>query len=217
MNMTDDLAEVSQIQRYTSEDSAAVFRVVWFAIASKPNVILEEYSEAESTIFQGNAKFSLQIAGEKAFASIKVDEKDSSVEISAQGKDEVALKVYLDDVMESFEDSINKFKSLPEEDKSKLRRALVAKTCWDRVVYKILKKAPQSEVYYQVAHGREMMIKATEGEGGVHPLTLTTSGWLSNIESLPREEPLPGNIASELAKKSIEWKRGTLEVISRYL
>ena len=215
--MTDDLAEVSQIQRYTSEDSAAVFRVVWYAIASKPNVILEEYSEAESTIFQGNAKFSLQIAGEKAFASIKVDEKDSSVEISAQGKDEVALKVYLDDIMESFEDSINKFKSLPEEDKSKLRRALVAKTCWDRVVYKILKKAPQSEVYYQVAHGREMMIKATEGEGGVHPLTLTTSGWLSNIESLPREEPLPGNIASELAKKSVEWKKGTLEVISRYL
>jgi len=217
VNLTDNMAEVSQIQRYSSEDSAAVFRVVWYAIASKPNVILEEYSEAESTIFQGNAKFSLQIAGEKAFASIKVDEKDSSVEIRAQGKDEVALKVYLDDIMENFEDSINKFKSLPEEDKSKLRRALVAKTCWDRVVYKILKKAPQSEVYYQVAHGREMMIKATEGEGGVHPLTLTTSGWLSNIESLPREEPLPGNIASELAKKSIEWKRGTLEVISRYL
>ena len=217
MNATDGMAEVSQIQRYTSEDPAAVFRVVWYAIASKPNVILEEYSEAESTTFQGNAKFSLQIAGEKAFASIKVDEKDSSVEISAQGKDEVALKVYLDDIMESFEDSINKFKSLSEEDKSKLRRALVAKTCWDRVVYKILKKAPQSEVYYQVAHGREMMIKATEGEDSVHPLTLTTSGWLSNIESLPREEPLPGNIASELAKKSIEWKRGTLEVISRYL
>ncbi len=217
MNLTDNMAEVSQIQRYSSEDSAAVFRVVWYAIASKPNVILEEYSEAESAIFQGNAKFSLQIAGEKAFASIKVDEKDSSVEISAQGKDEVALKVYLDDIMESFEDSINKFKSLPEEDKSKLRRALVAKTCWDRVVYKILKKAPQSEVYYQVAHGREMMIKATEGEGSIHPLALTTSGWLSNIESLPREEPLPGNIASELAKKSIEWKRGTLEVISRYL
>ena len=217
MNATDEMAEVSQIQRYDSEDSAAVFRVVWYAIASKPNVILEEYSEAESTNFQGTAKFSLQIGGEKAFASIKVNEKDSSVELSAQGKDEVALKVYLDDIMESLKDSINKFKSLPKEDRSKLRRALVAKTCWDRVVYKILKKAPQNEVYYQVAHGREMMIKATEGEGEVHPLTLTTSGWLANIESLPHEEPLPGNIASELAKKSIEWKKGTIEVISRYL
>lgn len=217
MNAMDDMAEVSQIQRYESKDSAAVFRVVWYAIASKPNVILEEYSEAESTNFQGNAKFSLQIAGEKAFASIKVDEKDSSVQLSAQGKDEVALKVYLDDIMENLKDTINKFESLPAEDRSKLGRALVAKTCWDRVVYKILKKAPQNEVYYQVAHGREMMIKATEGEDGVHPLTLTTSGWLSNIESLPSDEPLPGNIASELAKKSIEWKKGTLEVISRYL
>ena len=217
MDALDDMAEVSQIQKYISEDSAAVFRVAWYAIASKPNVLLEEYNEAESTNFQGDARFSLQIGGEKAFASIKVDEEDASVELHAQGKDEVALKVYLDDVMENLEESITKFKALPEEDRSKLRRALVAKTCWDRVVYKILKKAPLSEVYYQVAHGREMIIKATEGDEGVNRLALTTSGWLSNIESLPREQPLPGNIATELAKRSIEWKRGTHEVISRYL
>lgn len=217
MDDLDDMAEISQIQKYISEDSAAVFRVAWYAIASKPNVLLEEYNEAESMSFQGNAKFSLQIGGEKAFASVKVNAKDSSVELHAQGKDEVALKVYLDGIMESLEESISKFKALPEEDRSKLRRALVAKTCWDMVIYKILKKAPLSDVYYQIAHGREMMIKATEGDEGVNPLLLTTSGWLSNIESLPREQPLPGNIASELAKKSIEWKRGTHEVISRYL
>jgi hypothetical protein len=217
LDTTDEMAEVSQIQRYVSEDSAAVFRVAWYEIASKPNVLLEDYSEAESKNFQGNARFSLQIAGEKAFASIKVSEEQASVELHAQGKDEVALKVYLDGVMDSLEDSINKFKSLPEEDRAKLRKALVAKTCWDRVVYKILKRAPQSEVYFQVAHGREMMIKATEGDEGVNPLALTTSGWLSNIESLPHEQPLPGNIASELAKKSIEWKKGTQEVIRRYL
>jgi len=213
----DDLAEVSQIQKYVSEDSAAIFRIAWFAIASKPNVLLENYSEAESTIFQGDAKFSLQIAGEKAFASIKVNEKDSSIELHAQGKDEVALKVYLDGIMQQLEEALEKFNALPETDRSKLRRALVAKTCWDRVVHFILKKAPLSEVYYQVAHGREMMIKATEGDDTVNPLTLTTSGWLSNIEALPRDAPLPGNIASELAKKSIEWKRETHEVINRYL
>ncbi len=217
MDTIDDMAEISQIQRYVSEDSAAVFRVAWYAISSKPNVLLEEYNEAESTSFQGFAKFSLQIAGDKAFASVKVNEEEASVELHAQGMDEVALKVYLDGIMENLEESINKFKALPEEDRSKLRRALVAKTCWDMVVYKILKKTPLSEVYYQVAHGREMMIKATEGDESVNPLLLTTSGWLSNIESLPREQPLPGNIAAELAKKSIEWKRGTHEIISRYL
>ena len=142
---------------------------------------------------------------------------DGVAELRAQGKDEVALKVYLDGIMENLEESLGKFKALPEEDQSKLRRALVAKTCWDMVVYKILNKAPLSEVYYQIAHGREIMIKATEGDKDVNPLLLTTSGWLSNIESLPREQSLPGNIASELAKKSIEWKRGTHEVISRYL
>jgi len=34
---------------------------------------------------------------------------------------------------------------------------------------------------------------------------------------MPREEPLPGNVATELAKKSIEWKKETQEVIARYL
>jgi hypothetical protein len=217
LNATDEMAEVSQIQKYISEDSAAVFRVAWYAIASKPNVLLEEYSEPEGTSFHGDAKFALRIGGEKAYVSIMVDQKEAIVELRAQGKDEVALKVYLDDIKEYLEESLDKFKALPEEDRAKLRRALVAKTCWDRVVYKILKKAPLSEVYYQVAHGREMMIKATEGDEGVHPLTLTTSAWLSRIESLPRESPLPGNIASELAKKSIEWKKETHEVISRYL
>ena len=217
MDALDDMAEISQIQKYISEDSAAVFRVAWYAIASKPNVLLEEYNEAESTNFEGDAKFSLQIAGEKAFVSVKVSEEESSVELHAQGKDEVALKVYLDDIMQRLEDSIAKFKALPQEDKSKLRRALVAKTCWDRVVYRILRRAPLSEVYYQVAHGREMIIKATEGAENVSPLTLTTAAWLANIESLPHEEQLPGNIASELAKKSIEWKKETHEVIRRYL
>ncbi|TFG33229.1 hypothetical protein EU528_00785 [Candidatus Thorarchaeota archaeon] len=217
MEADDDMVEISQIQKYASEDSAAVFRVAWYAIASKPNVLLDQYSEAESTSFQGDAKFSLQIAGEKAFASVKVNEEEASVELHAQGKDEVALKVYLDGIMENLEESISKLEALPEEDRSKLRRALVAKTCWDMVVHKILKKAPLSEVYYQVAHGREMIIKATEGDEGVNTIALTTSGWLSNIESLPREQPLPGNIAAELAKKSIEWKKGTHAVIGRYL
>ena len=137
MEAWDDMAEVSQIQKYVSEDSAAVFRIAWYAIASKPNVLLESYSEAESTIFQGDAKFSLQIAGEKAFAGIKVNEKDKSVELYAQGNDEVALKVYLDGIMQQLEEALNKFKTLPDTDKSKLRRALVAKTCWDRVVFYI--------------------------------------------------------------------------------
>lgn len=217
MDATDEMAVVSKTQKYISEDPSTVFRIAWYQIASKPSVLLEDYSEAESQLFRGNAKFSLQIGGEKAFSTIAVDAKKSSAELTAQGNDEVALKVFLDQLMEELLDSIKKFESLPESDKAKLKRALVAKACWDRLVYKILKKEPSSEVYYQVAHGREMMIKATEGENGVQPLALMTSGWLTQIESLSREAPLPGNIATELAKKSIEWKRITQEVIKRYL
>ncbi|MBN2229611.1 MAG: hypothetical protein JW779_08435 [Candidatus Thorarchaeota archaeon] len=217
MDKTDEMVEVSQIQKYLSEDSATVFRITWYEIASKPNVLLEEYNEAESQVFQGTARFSLQIGGEKAFASVLVDGSQSSTEIRAQGKDEVALKIYLDALMESLKDALGKYESLPEEDRAKVKRALVAKTCWDRMVRKILNKESLGAVYYQVAHGREMFIKATEGESGAHPVALTTSAWLSRIESLPHEEPIPGNIATELAKKSVEWKRGTQEVIGRYI
>lgn len=217
MDASGEMATVSRNLNYSTDESATVFRITWYSVASKPNVILEEYSEAESQVFNGAAKFSLRIAGEEAQVNISVDGAKSSVGVEAQGKDEVAVGVFLDDLMGSLDSSFVKYDGLPDEHKAKLKRALVAKTCWDRVVREILNKAPSGNVYVQVAHGREMMIKAIEGEEGMHPITLTTSGWLSQIESLPRDQPLPGNIASELAKKSIEWKRQTHEVIGRYL
>jgi hypothetical protein len=217
LDASEDMAQVSRKLNYSIDESATVFRIAWYSVASKPNVILEEYSEAESQVFNGAAKFSLRIAGEKARVNISVDGAKSSVGVEAEGKDEVAIGVFLDDLLGSLNDALSKYDSLTTDDKARLKRALVAKTCWDRVVREILNKAPLSDVYVQVAHGREMMIKAVEGEDEMHPITLTTSGWLSKIESLPRNETLPGNIASDLAKKSIEWKRETQEVISRYL
>jgi hypothetical protein len=211
------MAKVSRNVNYSTDESATVFRITWYSVASKPNVILEEYSEAESQVFNGEAKFSLRIAGEKAQANISVDGAKSSVGVEVEGMDEVAVGVFLDELVESLNGALTKYEALSAEDKAKLKRALVAKTCWDRVVREILNKAPSSNVYYQVAHGREMIIKAIEGDDEMHPITLTTSGWLSQIESLPRDQALPGNIASELAKKSIEWKRETQEVIGRYL
>jgi hypothetical protein len=217
LDASEDMAKVSRKLNYSIDESSTVFRITWYSVASKPNVILDEYNEAESQVFNGDAKFSLRIAGEKAQVNISVDGAKSSVGVEAEGKDEIAVGVFIDDLLGSLNDALSKYDSLPSEDKAKLKRALVAKTCWDRLVREILNKSPLNDIYHQVAHGREMMIKAVEGEDGMHPITLTTSGWLSQIESLPRDEALPGNIASELAKKSIEWKRETQEVIGRYI
>jgi hypothetical protein len=215
--MDNEYAEVSRELSFSSVEPAVVFRLAWYVIASKPNLILEEHSEAESQEFEGSAKFSLKIEGEAAHAAIQVTEVECAVKLSAQGRDEIALSGYLNDHLDSMRDSLAKYESLPDNDKSKLKKALVAKTCWDRVVKEILARASMNDVYIQVAHGREMMIKATEGDGAVPPVTLTTAAWLSKIESLPRDETMPGNIASELAKKSIEWKRETQNIISRYI
>jgi hypothetical protein len=208
--------EVSRSLSYDTADSAVVFRLAWYAVASAPGVLLNEYSEAESQIFKGKAMFSANQDAEKFNVRVWVEEAQRSVGITVWGDEEPSSTGYAESIETDLKTALDKYINLSDEEKSKLRRALVAKTCWDRLVFEILNKAPLSDVYIQLAHGREMMIKATEGED-MHALTLSTSGWLSKIESLPRDEALPGSVAAELAKKSIEWKKDTHEVISRYL
>ncbi|MFW9889144.1 MAG: hypothetical protein ACFFER_13245 [Candidatus Thorarchaeota archaeon] len=209
-----DKIEISKTISYDIPDSSVVFRLAWYAVASKPGVLLNEYSEAESQIYKGKAIFSSKEAN--ADVRIWVEEAQRLVEITGWGTEQDQLEEYLNEVAASVESSVNKYQSLSDEEKGKLRRALVAKTCWDKIVFEILNKAPAGTVYFQLAHGREMIIKATEGED-IHALPLTTSGWLTKIEGVPRDETLPSTIAMELAKKSVEWKKETQEIIARYL
>ncbi|MFW9912650.1 MAG: hypothetical protein ACFFEU_09270 [Candidatus Thorarchaeota archaeon] len=209
-----DKTEISKTISYDIPDSSVVFRLAWYAVASKPGVLLNEYSEAESQIYKGKAIFSLKDAN--ADVRIWVEEAQRLVEITGWGTEKEQLDEYLNEIAASVESSVNKYQSLSDEEKGKLRRALVAKTCWDKIVFEILNKAPLGAVYFQLAHGREMIIKATEGED-IHALPLTTSGWLTRIEGMPRDEALPSSIAMELAKKSVEWKKETQDIIARYI
>jgi hypothetical protein len=145
-----------------------------------------------------------------------VEEAHRSIEVAAWGDDEKALGDYLDGLLKEVEISAEKYLKLEEADQQRVRRALIAKTCWDRVVYEVLSKAPANDVYIAVAHGREMMIKATEGLE-FDPITLTTSAWLTKLEPLPREEPLPASIAKDVAMKTVEWKKDTTHLISQYI
>ncbi|MFX1440224.1 MAG: hypothetical protein ACFFFD_08240 [Promethearchaeota archaeon] len=209
-----DKIEISKTISYDIPDSSVVFRLAWYVVASKPGVLLNEYSEAESQIYKGKAIFSSKEAN--ADVRIWVEEAQRSVEITGWGTEQDQLEEYLNEVAASVESSVGKYQSLSDEEKGKLRRALVAKTCWDKIVFEILNKAPAGTVYFQLAHGREMIIKATEGED-IHALPLTTSGWLTRIEGMPRDEALPSSIAMELAKKSVEWKKETQDIIARYI
>jgi hypothetical protein len=209
-----DKTEISKNVSYDIPDSSVVFRLAWYIVASKPGVLLNEYSEAESQIYKGKAIFSSKDAN--ADVRIWVEEAQRLVEITGWGTEKEQLEEYLNEVAASVESSVSKYQSLSDEEKGKLRRALVAKTCWDKIVFEILNKAPLGAVYFQLAHGREMIIKATEGED-IHALPLTTSGWLTRIEGMPRDEALPSSIAMELAKKSVEWKKETQDIIARYI
>ncbi|MFW9847521.1 MAG: hypothetical protein ACFFF4_00165 [Candidatus Thorarchaeota archaeon] len=198
------------------DDPAVVFRVAWYAVSRRPGVYLTKYSEPESKEFQGNARFSVEINGHTLDVIFSIEEGSSQIQLEVSGSSVEPVNAFAEELSTTINEALDKYRVQNTEDKGRVRRALVAKTCWDRLVYLILKKHPMTEVYYQLAHGREMMIKATEGED-LHPITLSTSGWLSKIEPLPKDEALPGNIAAALAKKSVEWKRDTVEVIQRYL
>ncbi len=216
MNELEGNVKVSRTHEYEKTDPVTVFKLAWYAIASKPGVLLADHSEAESQSFKGEAMFTAKIDQKPIKIKVDVDEEQGSVEMTGWGEDEVALGTYLDGAMDALKKSSDKYLSLADEEKQKIRRALIAKTCWDRIIHKILNKAPLSDIYFQLAHGREMMIKATEGDE-LNPITLTTSGWLSRIEPLPKDEAPPAGLATELAKKCIEWKRGTQEVIQNFL
>lgn len=212
----DDRPKISRTLSYDRPESSVIFRLAWYTVAGKPGVILNEHSEAESQIFKGKAIFSVKSDDGDVTIRIWVEEAQRSVEFTAWGEDESALKMMVDGIAEHFEDAVEKYNELPDDEQSRLKRALTAKTCWDRLVFEILNKAPLSSIYIQVAHGREMLIKATEGEE-VQPTSLTTSAWLSKMEEYSKDESLPGDIAMELAKKSVEWKKATHGVIEEYL
>ena len=114
-----DKTEISKTISYDIPDSAVVFRLAWYAVASKPGVLLNEYSEAESQIYKGKAIFSSKDA--KADVRVWVEEAQRLVEITGWGDEEVQLDKYLNEVAQSVEASVNKYQSLSEEEKGKVR------------------------------------------------------------------------------------------------
>ena len=212
----DDEIKVTRTESFERTDPSVVFKIAWFHVSSKPGVVLKEYSEAESKLFKGKAIFNVALEGEEMAVRIWVEEAHRSLEVAAWGDDEAALGEYLDALLKDVETSAEKYLKLEDADQQRIRRALIAKTCWDRVVYEILSKAPANDVYIQVAHGREMMIKATEGLE-FDPITLTTSAYLTKLEPLPKEEPVPADLAKDVAMKTVEWKKDTAQLISQFI
>ncbi len=202
--------------KYEKLESPVVFRLAWYAAAGTSGVRLTDYSEAESQVFEGKAMFTTKIDEEETTIRVWVDEAKTSVEIAVWTEDESTAKAQAEVIESRLLDSIEKYHILAEADQKKLDRSLVAKMCMDKIVYYILNNHPVSDIYYQVAHGREMMIKATEGED-LSPVALSTAGWLARIEGLPRDEKMPAELATELAKKSIEWKKQVHQFIGKYL
>jgi hypothetical protein len=212
----DDEIKATRTESFERTEPSVLFKIAWYHVTSRPGVVLKEYSEAESKLFKGKAIFDVNLDGEKMAVRVWVEEAHRSIEVAAWGDDDAALGDYLDGLLKEVETSAEKYLKLEEDNQQRVRRALIAKTCWDRVVHEILSKASANEVYIQVAHGREMMIKATEGLE-FDPITLTTSAWLTKLEPLPREEPLPADIAKEVALKTVEWKKDTTHLIGQYI
>ena len=136
------------------DDPAIVFRVAWYVVASSPGVYLSSYSEPESQEFQGSASFTVRAENNSMEVSISLVGQNSNIQIEAHGHDEQELGNYLETLSNEINSSLDKYRVLGTNQTSRVRQALIAKTCWDRLVFLILKKRPLSEVYYQVAHNR---------------------------------------------------------------
>lgn len=210
-------AQVERTISYEKLDPPFVFRLAWFVSSSFLGARLIEENEAESQVFVGEARFSVKIDDHETLISCKVDESDSSITISVHGDDETVINKTIESIESNLNQALTKINVLNEEEQNRIGRAFVAKCCVDRIVYHVLNNSPTSDIYFQVAHAREMMVKAAAGDEAVNPLALSTAGWLSKIEPLPREEKMPSNIAKEIALKSVEWKKQIQSFIKQFI
>lgn len=212
----DDRIKVSRSVTYDIPDSAVVFRIAWHFVTAQPGFVLSEHSEAESTIFKGKALFTGKLDDHEVTVRVWVEEAQKAAEITSYGDDESVLTSHVEGLANSLRDALVSYRQLDEVQKTRLQRALIARTCWDRIVHLVLTRAPAEAIYIQVAHGREMFIRAIEG-GDMHPLPLSTTPWLQKLESMPRDQPLPGDFATALAKKSVEWKQETSKLLQKFI
>ncbi len=210
-------AQVERTINFDKLEPPLVFRLAWYVSSSFPGARLIKETKAESQVFVGEAQFFVKIDDKEALESCKVDESDSSVKISVLGNDETTINKTAETIESGISQALTKVKSLDEDRQTRLSKALVAKCCVDRIVYHVLNNSPTSDIYFQVAHAREMMIQATAGDDEVNSLALSTAGWLSRIEPLPRDEKMPSNIAKEIALKSVEWKNQIHSFIKQFI
>ncbi|MHA2187954.1 MAG: hypothetical protein ACW99V_06915, partial [Candidatus Thorarchaeota archaeon] len=143
-----DSARVVRELKYKTPEPSVIFRIAWYVIASKPGVRLTEYSEAESQDFVAKAMFAAEVESQPIRIRFSVEGVAANVEISAFGEDEDILNKYIDEAKAEFEVAIKKYLALSDDAKSRLRRALVAKTCWDRVVFHVLSKSVVGVIYF---------------------------------------------------------------------
>ncbi len=210
-------AHMERKTTYNQQEPPLVFRLAWYIVSLHPGARLVTETEAESQTFVGEAKFVAKINNQEVAIDCKVDEGDSSIAITVHGNDESTLTEIADKTIENIQQVLDKYAKLDEDLQFRLSKALVAKCCVDRIVYHVLKNSPTSDIYFQVAHAREMMIKATTGQDEVNPMIISAGGWLQKIESLSQDEKMPANIAKEIALKSVEWKNQIYEFIGQYL
>ncbi|UCE11262.1 MAG: hypothetical protein JSW61_04820, partial [Candidatus Thorarchaeota archaeon] len=157
MEGLESLIQVDRTLEYDKPDPPVVFRIAWYAASRKPGVRLTDYSEAESQTFEGSAMFHTKVAESDGAVRVSVEGAQTSVGLSVWGDVEDNASAYADDILTLLQNSLDKYKSLSDEDQERVRRALVAKMCADRIVYHVLNRSPVSDIYFQVAHAREMM------------------------------------------------------------
>ncbi len=216
MKELDESSKIAQAISYESTEARVVFKIGWYVVSSRPGVILDDYNETPCDSFTGMALFSTKLNDTPLQIRVGVADATRTAELAVWAHERTVGEPILSELVEKMQTSLSKYNTLSEDNQQRVKRALLAKMCWDRVIYSILKKTSKGEIYFHLAHGREMLITATTGEE-FPPLLLSTSAWLQRLEKLPNDAQIPADDAAELAKKSLEWKRDTRAIIARYL
>ncbi len=181
------------------------FRLAWHILTNIEHSYLGKYSDEHST--NRHAIFILLDSDKKIIMSLETE--DSIIKIKLKGEDKNRIKTIEDNIVQQVSDIIEEYKTYSVDKANRVRMAIIGEIALDKLISDIIKNENLTNLQYNLAHAREMMIKSVTT---FHPITLEISGWLTKLKEYLNTE-IPQDYLKDLATKSKQWKKQVSKII----
>ncbi len=186
-------------------DLDIAFRLAWHILTNIEHSYLGKYSDEHS--LNRHAIFVLIDGDKKIIMSLETGE--DKLILKLKGENEQRIKDIEDNIAQQIAESIEDYKTYDEDKSNRIRMAIIGEIALDKLISDVIKNENLTNLQYNLAHAREMMIKSVTT---FHPITLEISGWLTKLREYLNSE-IPEQYLKDLMVKSKQWKKEASKII----